>query len=826
MLTNKIWVYNDVPEESVGRIAKEAGISELMARILINRGIEQGSKIKRFLNPSIEDMHDPFLLCDMDKATERVIQAIKNKEKITIYGDYDVDGVTSTSILYRFLTEQGAITDYYIPDRIEEGYGLSNGAIEKIKKTGTSLIVTVDCGITSIDEAEYIKNIGMEIIITDHHECIDVLPDAYAVINPCRHDCKYPFKSLAGVGVVYKLIAAICKKMNLGDIYNNYLDLVALGTVADVVPLIDENRIIVKYGISKMEHTSNIGLKTVLESSGLSEKPITTYSISFGIAPKINVAGRIGDAGRAVTLFTTEDRQEAARITGVLNQENKYRQDTEAEIVREVRERIEADQDIKNRKVLVVDGEGWHHGIIGIVASKITEKYYKPCILITRENGNGKGSARSIEGFNLFKALDNCKNLLDKYGGHELAAGLTMKAENIEALRKKINLYADNTLKDSDLIPKIKIDVILDKNQMNIDNVREIEKLAPYGAGNPGPVFSCSDWRINEIRTVGEDKHLKLKLGGGGLNIEAIGFNMGSLASNFDNTDVLDVACHLEINSWNSTDKVQLNLKDIKPSQETLMINNYYRSLDQSLRAVSWPKIKTVKDLKREGDVLKSDKELESLINDSVSNDYKFAILVNSIASARNLLKILRKSAAGIKKDFKICYTGCNSQLDCRIYAIINPVPEYIDFTYFQKVVLYGFWADESYLGYVAEKLNDSQVAYYLDKDSSDTTLEEIVPERKDLVVVYQYLKASLNAGNTLDNLFILSKRISGSYKMTFNYFKVKKCIEILEELGLFMVERDAGDGFKVKTVPDAKGKVNIENSLIYRNLQELKKGG
>lgn len=569
MFHNKLWINKETSDSEVDRISREACISKLTAKVFLNRGIIRTDDIKKFLTPSLDDMYDPFLLKDMDRAVERIISALDSGESIMLYGDYDADGITSISILFDFLKNLNGNVDYYIPDRIDEGYGLSLPAMKKIIQMGKSLVITADCGITSIEEVKLATQHNVDVIITDHHECKSLFPDAYAVIDPCRHDCSYPFKELAGVGVVYKLINAVSIRMGLDDhSYQRYIDLVAIGTVADVVSLVDENRAIVKHGIPKIENTLNRGLKALIREAGLTDRPINTYSIGFILAPRINAAGRIGDAERAVRLFTSNDEAEAREIAAILNQENQLRQDTEMEILQEALAKIHSEVDFEKEKVVVVAGEHWHYGVIGITASRITERYHRPCILVSIDGDTGKGSGRSIKGFNLFDALTHCKSLIDKYGGHELAAGLTIKTGNLRAFKNMINAYADSALSQDDLLPRLRIDAYVEKNDICLENVRELEKLAPFGVGNPGPLFAYNNLKVAGVKAVGDNKHLKLKLEADGLVLDAIGFNMGSFADIIDCGDIIDAVFSLEINSWNFKQSVQLNIKDIRFSKE------------------------------------------------------------------------------------------------------------------------------------------------------------------------------------------------------------------------------------------------------------------
>lgn len=566
-MQEKLWVYKECEEALVDKLSKDAGISRLMAGVFVARGVTSPDYVKEFLNPDPSKLYLPFLLQDMDVAVDRIIKAIEDKEKILIYGDYDVDGVTSTSILLDFLLSQDANTVFFIPDRFDEGYGLSDGAVEKVLQLGASLMITVDCGITAIEEIKTIKESGIDVIITDHHECKEVLPEALAVINPHRPDSEYPFKELAGVGVVFKLVQALCIVLGMGDLYLKYLDLVTLGTIADVVRLLDENRIIVKNGLKAIEKTGNVGLKALIAVAGLQDKPINTYSVGFGLAPRINAAGRTGSAARAVKLLITNDVKLAEKLAFELNEENKYRQETEKDILQQAVTYVETQVDLKKDNVIVAAGKDWHHGIIGIVASRIMERYYRPCILISEEDGVCRGSGRSIEGFNLFQALVHCGELLVKYGGHELAAGLSLEPGKLAEFRRKINEYASRVLTGQDLIPRVKIDFSIKKEDINQESVAELEMLSPFGSGNPGPVFSFNGLKISDIRGIGENKHLKLKLEDKGFYIDAVGFNMGELTGSFKVSDYLDSAFSLEINTWNNSSRVQMILKDIRPNK-------------------------------------------------------------------------------------------------------------------------------------------------------------------------------------------------------------------------------------------------------------------
>lgn len=557
---NKKWECYNLDNEKVEELVKKRHITNLLASILVNRGIIDGEKINVFLNPTRKDFYNPFLMPDMEIAVKRIVKAIENKEKIMIYGDYDADGITSITVLKKYLNEIGLKTGEYIPNRLNEGYGLNKDAISKIYNDGYRLMITVDCGISGLEEVEYANSLGMEIIITDHHEPAEKLPEAIAVIDAKRKDNKYPFNQLAGVGVVFKLIQAISTELKLEEKeYLKYLDLVCIGTISDIVPLVDENRVIAKLGLKLIEKTKNIGLKTLLNIADL--KKIDSNAISFGVAPRINACGRMGFQEEALQLFLTEDSGEATKIAKRLVQFNQERQAKEKPIFEEVIEKIEKDD--KDKKCIVLAEENWHHGVIGIVASKITEIYYKPSILICLEGDKGKGSGRSVPGFDLYTALTKCSDYIEKFGGHSMAIGITIKKENFEKLKEAIEKYAQES-NISDIMPIINIDKEINLKNINIEEVKSLELLEPFGEGNKMPLFLLRNLKIDSIRALSGGKHLKLTLKQDNNIVDAIGFNMGDLSKEYLLGDKVDVVGTIEINSFGNKENIQINLKDIR----------------------------------------------------------------------------------------------------------------------------------------------------------------------------------------------------------------------------------------------------------------------
>jgi single-stranded-DNA-specific exonuclease len=533
---------------------------------LARRGVTTVYDAKIFLDGGLETLHSPFLLPDMEKAVLRLKQAIEGKEKILIYGDYDVDGITSVALIVRTLRRvvAGNLL-YFIPKRLEEGYGLHRSALEKAVQNSCTLVVTVDCGITGNEEADFLRSVGVDLIVTDHHEPPAVLPAAYAIINPKLPSIDYPWPNLAGVGVAYKLLQALATRMPelTGPLEEN-LELVAIGTVADIVPLLNENRILVKEGLRRIAASKNKGLLALLRQIRL-EPPISANQIGFALAPRINASGRLSSPGQALRLFLTNDSASAVQLAEELEAVNKERQAIEEKVLTDALKQLETEFNAERDRVIVLAGEGWHPGVIGIVASKIMERYYRPTVLVGLENGVGRGSARSIPGFHLFAALEACSSYLEKFGGHEMAAGLTIRSERIEDFRKEINRIATEKLTADQLQPVLAAEAEIPFSLVTLDLVKEIAKLAPFGAGNPTPVLVARDLCVLSSRTVGENaKHLKVKLGLGSLSRDGIGFNLGSFLATVANSKKVDVAFSVEENTWNMVTDVQMVIKDIE----------------------------------------------------------------------------------------------------------------------------------------------------------------------------------------------------------------------------------------------------------------------
>lgn len=599
----KVWcqryVFGDsLRDAAVDKMAEELGTSRLFAVLLYNRGYKTAYDAKRFLHFEEADLHDPYLMMDMDKAVERIFYAIDNEEKICVYGDYDVDGVTSVSMLYLYLKECGANVTMKIPKREGEGYGVSCNAVQSLSEEGVKLIVTVDTGITAAAEVEYGKSLGVDFVVTDHHECRSELPEACAVVNPHRPDCRYPFKELAGVGVVFKLVCACetkkCRENGvplvdgIRQVCYKYADLAALGTIADVMPIIDENRLIVSMGIKLMEDRPRPGLAALIDASSSkknSEEPsakakkrkITSGFIGFGIAPRINAAGRISDAAIAVRTLLATDEKEAGDYAEELCTINRQRQIEENRIAEQAYEMIDDLPDIDKNPVIVLDSNEWQQGIIGIVSSKITERYGLPSILISFYGStgseetaldDGKGSGRSIKGLNLVEALGHCEDLLVKYGGHELAAGLTVKRGNLDDFRERINAYAREHLDEEAFKIKMDADCELSMADVNLNFAKELQYLEPYGTGNATPLFIIRNVTVKKITHTKGGEHTRLYLEKDGISVNAMYFGVGEGMLGFGTGDTADLLFNIDINDYKNVQSAQMIVRDARLSDD------------------------------------------------------------------------------------------------------------------------------------------------------------------------------------------------------------------------------------------------------------------
>ncbi len=590
----KIWrILPDFSDrDTVKNISRELNLTSAAAKLLAVRGYSSPEAAKSFIGKETGMLHDPYLLADMDRAVPRILKAVEAGEKIVVYGDYDVDGVTSVTVVYKYLAGLGADIRYYIPNRIGEGYGVNIDALHGFASEGCTLMITVDTGITAIDETAEAKKLGLDLVITDHHECRPELPDAVAVVNPRRPDCPYPFKELAGVGVAFKLCCAIEMKRRGGSMYEAIkaisdllLEFVAIGTIADVMPLVDENRIIVSWGLHLLESTQNIGLKSLMKASGLvqedgdgkgSKRKITSSAVGYTLAPRINAAGRISSAEFAVELFLTESASRAEEIAAELCETNRRRQAEENGIIEAAEKKI-AEQCSEDDYVIVLDDDHWHHGVIGIVCSRLTEKYNLPSILISFEHNTGeaplptdigKGSGRSISGLNLFEALDAHAELLHRYGGHELAAGLSVERGKLLSFRKAVNEFARSKFAESEPCRVVDIDLCIFPEEISLKLAKELYLLEPFGVDNAQPVFETDRMIITDITALSGGKHTKLMLSVPGMQtvFTALMFGNPTASLEFSVGDAVDVVYNIDINEYRGRQSVQLLVRDMRRS--------------------------------------------------------------------------------------------------------------------------------------------------------------------------------------------------------------------------------------------------------------------
>lgn len=558
-MSRKKWIFSKFDKEYAAEIAERYEISPFAAVLLASKNFEDEEELEAFLSEEIAFLVDPYELPDMDKAVLRINKAIENFERIMVYGDYDADGVSSTALLYLYLRERGADVQYYIPDRLTEGYGMNLDAVRKIKDRDVDLIITVDNGISAILEAEKIKALGMDLVITDHHRPGDALPEAVAVVDPYREDFDGAFNEWAGVGVAFKLVEALsgCDE----EVINEYADLVSIGTIGDVVPLRSENRAFVKCGMEKLSSSPRPGIAALREVTGMSNHGMTSSNIAFTIVPRINAAGRMGSAERAIKLLLSEDENEARMLAEEVNRANILRQQTEMKIIAEAEEKIEKNSDMIYDRVLVVDGEDWHSGVIGIVAARLTEKYARPCLVIGTKDGVGKGSGRSIEGFSLFESLSAVSDCLDHFGGHTLAAGFGIETDKIDEFRIKINEYAKSVSMPR---PQLKIDCRISPKHINVDLLDEINMLEPFGAGNSQPVFAMMGMKIEKLEGLSQNKHTKMMLSKGDARIVAMRFGISPESLDFSAGDTVDIAATFDRNEYMGSVKVSVIVKDIR----------------------------------------------------------------------------------------------------------------------------------------------------------------------------------------------------------------------------------------------------------------------
>ena len=812
MIYNKKWTLKHKGKVKETELSKKINISPEISQILNNRGINDEKDAEIFMNPSLEYLRNPFLMKDMKKATERIKKAIENKERIYIYGDYDVDGVSSTSILYIYFKSIDYPVKYYIPNRLEEGYGINEEAIRKIGNDGCDLIITVDCGITSVNEVGLANELGIDVIITDHHECQSDVPNAYAIVNPKQDDCNYPFDMLCGCGVAFKMIQALTDEEEFKRSMFDYLEVVTLATICDIVPLIDENRIIVKNGLKLMKEGKNLGLRELIKVCGIETSKIGSSHIGYSVGPRINASGRLGHSYLGVQLFTTDLEDEAKEIANILEAKNIERQMIESKMYKEAEDVISSSENYKDDKVLVVAKEGWQHGIIGIVASKLTEKYYKPTILLTIEDGEATGSARSIKGFSIFDALVSCKDLMNKFGGHEQAAGLALNAENIEELRKRVNKIADYNLNKDDLIENIKVEYELEEESATLDLIDNLHKLEPFGLSNPSPRFIMRDLLLTNIYKMGKNKqHLKL-ICENEKSYECVGFNMAYLAEDFQEGDKIDVLFQVDENNFNNDRKVQFLLKDIRLSHPKLAISN-------NLSLKLFEKISPTDS----GSLyhIYNDEDDTAINTDGDKNINIFDHIKEETLIIANTLNGFYRALSDVSLtdlDYDINYNYIYEK-NKKVQLIFSPNIDKIDLKRYNSIILYDFLYNKGEYSYLNKNILNSEVVikYYSSEDKIylKNIMDNIVPNREEFINIYKQMLVSKELQLKLTEL-----------KRVFKLLPLKTFIilKVFRELNLLNFEINyEEDTIAIYLLEKPDKKLNLDESVILNNLKELK---
>ncbi len=812
MIYNKKWTLKHKGSVKATDLSNKINISPEISQILNNRGINDEKDAEIFMNPSLEYLRDPFLMKDMKKATDRIKKTIENKERIYIYGDYDVDGVSSTSILYIYFKSIGFPVKYYIPNRLEEGYGINEEAIKKINDDGCDLIITVDCGITSVKEVELAKELGMDVIITDHHECQSDIPNAYAIVNPKQEECNYPFDMLCGCGVAFKMIQALTDEEEFKSSMFDYLEIVTLATICDIVPLIDENRIIVKNGLKLMKEGKNLGLRELIKVCGIETSKIGSSHIGYSVGPRINASGRLGYSYLGVQLFTTDFEDEAKEIANILESKNIERQMIESKMYKEAEDVIASDEKYKDDKVLVVAKEGWQHGIIGIVASKLTEKYYKPTILLTIEDGEATGSARSIKGFSIFDALVSCKDLMNKFGGHEQAAGLALNAENIEELRRRVNEIADYNLTKEDLIENIKVEYELEEKSATLELVDNLHKLEPFGLSNPSPRFIMRDLLLTNIYKMGKNKqHLKL-ICENEKSYECVGFNMAYLADNFQEGDKIDILFQVDENNFNNERKVQFLLKDIRLSHPKLATsNNLSLKLFEKISPIDIDNLYNIHTVEDDLSInIDGDKNIN--IFDYIKEDT--LIITNTLNGFYRALSDISLTDLDYGINYNHIYEKNN-----KVQLIFSPNIDKIDLKRYNSIILYDFLYNKGEYSYLNQNLLNKEVIikYYSDEDKIylKNIIDNIVPSREEFINIYKQMLVSKELQLKLAEL-----------KRVFKLLPLKTFIilKVFRELKLLNFEINYEENtIAIYLLEKPNKKLNLNESVILNNLKELK---
>ena len=761
---NAIWTTSGNNSNDIAYYSSLFNKVPLVTKLLLERKLTTKEQVNDFLNPKIEGLRDPFLLTDMALAVERIESAISSRQNIWLYGDYDVDGITSIAILSKYFKYKGLKSNFYIPDRQDEGYGISESGLDSIKAAGGDLVITVDCGITAIEQARHAKKIGLDLIITDHHEFHGELPEAIAVVNPKRGD--YPFKLLAGCGVALKLTQALCGD-DFINFYENVIDIAALGTVADIVPLIDENRIITSLGLQRMPITKNPGIQALISEASLVGKEVNAGHIGFVIAPRINASGRIGNPSIAVEMLIEEDYYAALDIAKKLSALNAERQMQEREIMEAAEKYIQTQVNLDEDKILLIAGENWHTGIIGIVASKLSDKYSRPSIILNIDGEHAKGSARSIEGISIYEVLHQFKELFDKFGGHDQAAGLSLKTENISKLKECLQHYSRENVRHYMLISKERVDGILEPHMVTHQLIEDIEALKPFGMGNPKPQFVFNNLIIEDYKVLGKTQnHLKLVVNDGNRVYDALAFNQSSFVQFVRRSDKIHLLMTLEKNNFMGVETIQFMIKDIV--KERMPIEE--RVHDKIHRAI-----------------------FNFILNETqLCNNVKFTSIdtFDIIFSVPKNMPILIYSVDGLMqfKDLVLKNNFVNYTVHFNQIETNESREGYVD-VIFMPIHFTG------------------EQAYFYEGSTSKLEIMAHIPDRNDLAILFRGIQGKAEA-----TIFELS------LKGQFSFTKTRLCIALLVKMNLLQYEENSGF-FKLNWLPKPTDKIDMDQLPLYQNL-------
>lgn len=787
-------------------------LDPLVKQILVNRGYDNDAKASNFLNPEFSNLYDPFLMKDMAKVVKRIEEAIARKENIWIYGDYDVDGITSISVLLKFFEIVDYPVNYYIPNRLEEGYGLSIEALQLIINQGAELIISVDCGITSNKEVSFVNDQNKDIIITDHHNCQYPLPDAYAILNPKQDDCNYPFDMLAGVGIAFKLVQGYLKDemMHHQDIF---LDVVALGTIADIAPLVDENRILAKLGLKVLEQTKNLGLKALLEISEL-EAPLNAGHIGFKMGPKINAAGRIGKPEIGVALLMAKSSIESKALAQTLHELNEKRQAIEKDILESIDQLIEEQVDLIRDKIIVVLGQAWHSGVIGIVASRITEKYHKPAIILTTDKGIAKGSARSVGEVSIFDAMKSCEDLFVGFGGHKQAAGLSLEISNVNTFRKRINEYANEFLSEDDLLPRINVDGILHAKDIQYQALEDLEKLEPFGLGNPKPNFVYNGLTVDDVRLIGKDKnHIKMIVHDDIRTYDALAFNGAELYKDMRSEDHIDMVLSLSKNEFRGIHTIQFMIKDVRRLAPEFYKNHEIGKLfTKTLARALFYNGKCLE--KKHSTIFKSyGFQNNNRLDYATNKSNKKLILVNGF---KNFLELyFRLDDLNYPKDsYGLHFNEISTYHDLDI--LVHPYLNQADYEKYNEIIVY----DSLYSMNWENLLEDQCVVPILyltnvlsDEKDQTEVLYTGIPCRMDLVEIYKFLLSEEK--HLTITLYDFSKALH------MDMIKCELSLRILEDLKLIEIKGD--ETYHISVLPKPTEKLALDETETFRRVATIR---